>query len=356
MGLRKRKHQAVGKLRWLPIVAGLVAVFLLVLTGAAYAGYRFDQRTSTHILPGVRIAGVAVGGMTREQALDAVQASADRMLDRVITVRAADKVWRVTPRELGTRVDLEAAVDEALSVGSAMAWPSRVFHRLLNKPIDERIHLDLTYRKKPVSAFVGRVTDRVARSPVNASVDWVDGGLATVHSENGRTLKSEKARAALMAALQDGKAEVKLGLKRLTPQISDEELGKTIIIRTVSNKLYLYDGFELQKSYSVATGQPKYPTPLGHWEIVNKRVNPTWVNPALDTWGAGSPAYIPPGPDNPLGTRALDLNASGIRIHGTYSDASIGTHASHGCIRMHVPESEELFELVEVGTPVIIVP
>jgi lipoprotein-anchoring transpeptidase ErfK/SrfK len=354
--MKKRRHQATSRVRWLPIVAGLVAVFMLGLAGAAYAGYRFDQRTSTHILPGVRIAGVAVGGMTRDQALRAVQVSADRILDREMTVRAAEKAWRVTPRELGTTVDVEAAVDEALSVGGAMGWPSRVFHRLLNRPVDERIDLEVSFRKKPVAAFVERVAERVARSPVNANLDWVDGGLVTVHSETGRTLKSIRAKDAMMAALHGGTPEVKLGVKRLAPQISDQELGKTIIIRLGLNQLSLYDGFKLQRTYSVATGQPEYPTPLGHWEIVNKRINPTWVNPALDSWGAGSPAYIPPGPDNPLGTRALDLNASGIRIHGTYADSSIGTYASHGCIRMHIPESEQLFELVDVGTPVIIVP
>jgi lipoprotein-anchoring transpeptidase ErfK/SrfK len=56
-----------------------------------------------------------------------------------------------------------------------------------------------------------------------------------------------------------------------------------------------------------------------------------------------------------LGTRALNLDAPGIRIHGTYADSSIGTYASHGCIRMHIWDSEELFDLVDVGTPVIIV-
>jgi lipoprotein-anchoring transpeptidase ErfK/SrfK len=118
----------------------------------------------------------------------------------------------------------------------------------------------------------------------------------------------------------------------------------------------LYDGLKLKTTFPVATGQLGiYPTPLGHWQIVNKRINPTWVNPAKDTWGAGEPDFIPPGPDNPLGTRALDLNAAGIRIHGTPSDASIGHYASHGCIRMHIPDSERLFGLVEIGTPVIIV-
>jgi lipoprotein-anchoring transpeptidase ErfK/SrfK len=138
--------------------------------------------------------------------------------------------------------------------------------------------------------------------------------------------------------------------------VADNKLGETIIIRISQNKLYLYDGLKLKKTYRVATGQlGQYPTPMGHWEIINKRINPTWVNPAKDTWGRNEPDIIPPGPDNPLGTRALDLNAPGIRIHGTPADYSIGTYASHGCIRMHIPQSEELFGLVGVGTPVIIV-
>jgi lipoprotein-anchoring transpeptidase ErfK/SrfK len=63
---------------------------------------------------------------------------------------------------------------------------------------------------------------------------------------------------------------------------------------------------------------------------------------------------IAPGPGNPLGTRAIYLNAPGIRIHGTYSTSSIGTYASHGCIRMYIEDSEELFELVDMGARVII--
>jgi L,D-transpeptidase ErfK/SrfK len=96
-------------------------------------------------------------------------------------------------------------------------------------------------------------------------------------------------------------------------------------------------------------------TPDGAWEVVRKVENPTWYNPAPDGWGKDEPLIIPPGPDNPLGTRALYLDAPGIRIHGTPSDSSIGHWASHGCIRMHIPESEALYPLVPVGTPVFIV-
>ena len=78
------------------------------------------------------------------------------------------------------------------------------------------------------------------------------------------------------------------------------------------------------------------------------------MNPAPTGWGAGEPATIPPGPGNPLGTRALYLNAPGIRIHGTYDTASVGTYASHGCIRMTISDSEDLYPRVPVGTTVLI--
>jgi len=104
-----------------------------------------------------------------------------------------------------------------------------------------------------------------------------------------------------------------------------------------------------------ATAMPGFETPPGTWQIVNKAANPTWVNPDPNGWGAGEPAEIPPGPGNPLGTRALYLNAPGIRIHGTYDSGSIGTYASHGCIRMNISDSEELYGIVPIGTPVLII-
>jgi lipoprotein-anchoring transpeptidase ErfK/SrfK len=59
---------------------------------------------------------------------------------------------------------------------------------------------------------------------------------------------------------------------------------------------------------------------------------------------------IPGGPSNPLGTRALYLDAPGIRIHGTSASYSIGSYASHGCVRMFMGDVEELYEIVPIGT------
>jgi lipoprotein-anchoring transpeptidase ErfK/SrfK len=154
--------------------------------------------------------------------------------------------------------------------------------------------------------------------------------------------------------MMSGADRVDLPVKVKQPALLTESFDTAIIISTSANVLKLYGKGELRKTYKVATGTGGYPTPHGQFRITAKRLNPTWYNPYAD-WSRGMPAFIPPGPNNPLGTRALNLNASGIRIHGTPDDASIGTNASHGCIRMHMHEVEELFGKVNVGTPVLVI-
>jgi lipoprotein-anchoring transpeptidase ErfK/SrfK len=106
--------------------------------------------------------------------------------------------------------------------------------------------------------------------------------------------------------------------------------------------------------YRVATGTPSHPTPVGEFRVVNKQVDPTWIPPD-SPWAEGL-GPIPPGPGNPLGTRWIGTSAPAVGIHGTYADSSIGTRASHGCIRMHIPEVEKLYDQVSVGMPVILKP
>jgi lipoprotein-anchoring transpeptidase ErfK/SrfK len=109
---------------------------------------------------------------------------------------------------------------------------------------------------------------------------------------------------------------------------------------------------KVKRRFGVATGQASYPTPLGSFEIVRMQRNPWWIPPDSD-W-AKNEKPVPPGPGNPLGTRWMGLDSPGVGIHGTPDAASIGYSASHGCIRMLVPEAEWLFERVELDTPVYI--
>jgi lipoprotein-anchoring transpeptidase ErfK/SrfK len=331
-----------------------VGVLTVLLAGAAYAGYRYEQARSMRVLPGVRIAGIDVGGMTRAEAELALVPTVTEILERPVEVRAGREVWHLTAQGLGTRVDHRAAVDQALGQSDDYHWSSRLYHRLLDRPIQRDITLPVSHDDASVSSFVREAARTIDRDPRDAYLDFADGKLVTRSSRPGRKLREKVSTRRLADAVRADAASVDLATRRIEPSVSEEGLGQTIIIRISQNRLYLYDGLKLAKTFPVATGLPAYPTPQGHWVIVNKRINPTWYNPAKTTWGSELPEIIPPGPDNPLGTRALDLDASGIRIHGTYAAYSIGTYASHGCIRMHIAHSEELFGLVDVGTPVII--
>lgn len=141
-----------------------------------------------------------------------------------------------------------------------------------------------------------------------------------------------------------------------TPVVDAETIHKmlgAIRIDLSERKLYLYDEGRLVQTYPVAVGQPRYPTPTGSYAIISKVYHPTW-SPPPSPWASGLEP-VPPGPGNPLGTRWMGLSAPHVGIHGTYASGSIGTAASHGCVRMYIRDVEELFELVFVGTPVEIV-
>lgn len=117
-----------------------------------------------------------------------------------------------------------------------------------------------------------------------------------------------------------------------------------IVVDLPSRTLSLYSGGFLLRRYPVAIGHPQSPSPLGTYRVAVKVVNPTWYPKKRPP--------VPPGPQNPVGTRWLGLDLPEYGIHGTNNPPSIGQAVSGGCIRMHNADVEELFQLVPVGTPV----
>jgi len=188
-----------------------------------------------------------------------------------------------------------------------------------------------------------------------ASIDlWVNGQKTDYGLDpNGTVLKSEP------LPLGNGEHEVRVEIVDVAGNKAGRkwsfELNSTRLVLDISERcLYLYEGGMVTKTYRVAVGTPRYPTPLGTYKITSKRKNPTWYNPHK-TWSKDMPPFIPPGPGNPLGPRALNLSASGIRIHGTPQVWSIGRAASHGCIRMRPSDVIDLYPRVSVGAPIDII-
>lgn len=354
--MARGSHAPARRNRAIAIVAIVAGVLVLAAGGAAYSAYRYEQARADRILPGVTIAGVDVGGMTKAEAVEAVRTAALATLQQPIQLRAAGRRWQVTLEELGQRSRAVGAVNQALALGESMGTLSRFWHRFRDAPIGQEVELAFSGDAR-VDAVLSRIARDVAVKPVNADVAYDDGRVVFVKPKAGRALDFVEARTAIRSALKAHTvSRVALPVLKVAPKVTEEKLTRTIVVRVDQNKLYLYDGFDVMRTWSVATAMPGWITPQGDWNLYRKAVNPTWYNPALDSWGADLPAIVPGGPTAPMGTRALYITAPGlIRIHGTPADDSIGTYASHGCIRMHNWEIEELYPMVDVGTSVIVV-
>jgi lipoprotein-anchoring transpeptidase ErfK/SrfK len=282
---------------------------------------------------GVTIGGVQVGGLAPEAAAAAVEGAFEVPLELLLgTTRVL-----VTPDILGAAPGIEKAIERALVA-----------------PENSIVPLGVTVAGGKLSAFVKSLAARFDRPAVDSKLflrrlrPWLS------KERVGRKLFQARALRDITAALYRGERyRILLYQLTLRPRVTRRNFGPVIVIRRGSNRLLLYNGMRYRRFFGVATGQSQYPTPLGRFTVVVKWRNPWWY-PPNSPWAKGQKP-IPPGPDNPLGTRWMGLSAPGVGIHGTPSDSSIGYSVSHGCIRMHIPQAEWLFNHIDVGTTVFIV-
>lgn len=335
------------------ILALVTGLLIVAVAGIAFAGYTYSKQFEGRILPGATVAGVDLGGLAADRALDAVEEAVGPQLDRKITVHYRDRTWEVSPRELGARSDAADAVAGALAASEDASFFDKTRMRLLDSELDFDREVAITYPKQGARGFIQGIASDFDRDPRDASVDGSSGWVEFTASKSGRKVKVRKSRGRLLEALREGKPQVRLAVKEIEPEVTKDDYEQVLLVRIGENKLYLYEDGKIVREWIVATGLPEYPTPTGVFEIELKRYMPTWVNPSPDTWGKDLPATIAPGPGNPLGLRALNWTAPAIRFHGTTNIASLGHQASHGCVRMSNADVIELYDLVDVGTTIV---
>jgi lipoprotein-anchoring transpeptidase ErfK/SrfK len=339
--------------RWAVTTVAVLTVLVGVAgVGAAAAGI-YDRSNSHRLLPGTSIQGIAVGGMPTADATRLLRDRLEMPLHREITVRAGQVSVVTTPWDMGLHVDVRAAVRRAQGHASGGGMVSRAWRRLFTNP-ERVVSAPAKWQPAQLDAALGRIAEKVRTEPVNPTVDGKSGWAVVVPGRNGLELDVERSKEALADAVQLGDPVVDLVTRDVPPAVDKDAFKKVVLVRTGENKLYLYQNGTIAKSWPVATGSPSYATPTGTWKVIDKVVNPTWYNPG-SSWARGMPARIGPGPNNPLGEKALELDAPAILIHGTPDRSSIGYNVSHGCIRMLAEHEAELFDLVDVGTPVVIV-
>ncbi|MBS3974965.1 MAG: L,D-transpeptidase family protein [Actinobacteria bacterium] len=337
----------------LRLLAVVLSVLLLGMSASVALAIAEDY-TSQRVVPENTwlFDGTPISGLTREQASQAI---AQRMgpAGRPITIHSPKGAYRASLTDV-VNTDIEAMLDAAWDPTLSKTLAERLLVGATGDHPANTILPVLEVDEARLEGDVRRAAARIDTPPVNAAIFIENGKIVKRNAESGLEVDVAESVENISRILLTGVKRAPLVVDTVTPKIEDSDLGDTIVVRLSERRLYLYDGMELEETYRVAIGAPGHSTPRGTWEITRKRHMPTWRNPGSE-WAREMPAVIPPGANNPLGTRALDLSANLIRIHGTTKNYSIGTAASRGCLRMHRWDVEDLFERVEVGTPVLIV-
>ena len=328
----------------------LVALSLLVAAAPAAAQTPPEER----IRAGVTVAGVDVGNLTVAEATARLEQTLAPTLEQDVVVTAAGRRFALKASALKYDFRADRTALRALYAGQAAPpAPDGTLPPASATP-------SVAYKRKPVWRFARRVAAAVRIAPRDARLRYTLTRLSKIPGRKGRSMPVKPVVAAIEAALADPAVARTIAPKlvRVTPRIQTKELAKaypTVITIDRDNfRLRLFKRLRIVKRYGVAVGMPEYPTPTGLFAIQSKQVNPTWTAPNSPWAGEMAGQQVAGGaPDNPLRARWMGV-AGSVGIHGTGQPWSIGTRASHGCIRMTESDVIDLFGRVSIGTPVLI--
>jgi lipoprotein-anchoring transpeptidase ErfK/SrfK len=324
-----------------------ILTFALLLLFAPVAGAQAPTPPE-RIAAGVSAAGADLSGLTLDEAAGRLYSTFGPVLGRPLSTHVAGRKIALQVPDSKLAFDVHKSARRAYNAGKAPHTGN----------VD--VPLYITYDATAVEAYAKKVADTVAKSPRDASVAIGLSRITKVASRDGRSLDAGALAAAVVKTLVDPTQPriLQPALKVVKPKVTTGKLasayGTIVTIDRASFKLRLFKRLKLSKTYRVAVGMPAYPTPTGRFAISNKAVNPTWTAPDSPWAGAYRNEAVAGGSaENPLKARWMGI-ANGVGIHGTGIPGSIGTRASHGCIRMTVPDVIDLYPRVPVGSPVVI--
>jgi hypothetical protein len=342
--------------RSLILVAGLLVILFLGVGGL----YAFDQARKDTIAEGVRVGGVEVGGLDRLEARDKIISEMRARQRLPIVVRDGRSRFRMTPQQAAVEYDVNAMVDAAIARSREGSIFQRTWRDLRGTALNENVPAEVTFSRLVVTRFVDRIERRLNRKPQNAHLVVDGGSLRKVPGKRGVRIDSRGLQNRLIAAITGlTAANIRVRAVKTQPKIKmadlEERYPTVLVIDRPGFKLRLYRRLRHVRTYGIAIGQAGYDTPAGEYSITDKAVNPNWYVPNAAWTGSLAGQVIPGGAaNNPLKSRWLGFG-EGRGIHGTAETGSIGTAASHGCIRMLIPEVEELYPRVPVGAPLFVV-
>jgi lipoprotein-anchoring transpeptidase ErfK/SrfK len=340
-------------------LAGLLAAVLVL----ALAMYLYDRGRREDIAKGVRIDGIDVGGTSAAAARTKLQRElGSALLGRPVVVRSGTRTWSIDGRQADLTVDVNGMVDEAVSVSRQGSIFSRTARGLLGESVNRNIPLQATYSHQAVRDLTAQVRSAVDRPAVDATVQPSGGALVSVPDHPGVRVNSAELGARVETALTAAATDptVAVPTRAVRPAVTTTQLAARypayIVVDRAGFTLRYYSHLKLALSYPIAVGMQGLETPPGLYHIQWKQVDPPWYVPNSAWAGALAGKTIPPGPEDPLKARFMSFDG-GAGIHGIDPSeyGTIGHDASHGCVRMRIPDVIALYSRTPVGTPVYIV-
>jgi lipoprotein-anchoring transpeptidase ErfK/SrfK len=332
------------------------ASLLVLLSASAFA---YDSARNDRVANGVRVAGVDIGGLDRSAAEAKLRRELQRRLERPVRVLVAGRRFKLTPARAALVVDVGAMAQDAIDRGRSGGLPARIWRDVTGGDVDAELPADVSYSGDAVRKFARRVARSVDRPPREASVKFHTASLPAVPSRTGlrvsrrRLLRTVEAALALPGAGRTVRAKVRVTQPKVTTNELARKYPEVITVDRPNFTLRFFKRLRLAKTYRIAVGRIGLETPGGLYHIQTKVVNPSWHVPDSAWAGDLAGKVIPPGPDDPLKARWMGI-FDGAGIHGTDDIGSLGSAASHGCIRMSIPDVVQLYDKVEIQTPVFI--
>ncbi|MGH2952997.1 MAG: L,D-transpeptidase family protein [Solirubrobacterales bacterium] len=336
-----------------------IVLAIAAMLVAAVAAYAWDSSRSDEIAEGVRVGSTDVGGLTTDEATDLVRHELVTPLRKPVTVRFEGVKYRLSAENLEVEADVAGMVDRALDASRDGGLPGRLWRYATGGEVTETIEPRVTYSTEALDEFVAKIEAEVNREPIDATIEPTPTSLGKVDGQTGVALVADELRSELETLVQrPDHRTVKAPVETLEPEVTADELAEaypTYVTVDRSNfQLRHWQNLELAKTYTIAVGAIGFDTPAGVYNIQNKAVDPAWSVPDSDWAGDLAGTVVPGGvPENPLRERWMGI-FDGAGIHGTDDTGSLGSAASHGCIRMSVPDVVELYDQVDVGTPIYI--
>jgi len=340
------------------LTIGLAAV-LLVLAAGAGGLYAYDSSRSDVIARGITAGGVDIGGLSAARARDVLERSLGPKLSQGVFLRWQGQGWKLSAAGVDARLGVNRMVREALRRSREGTFIGRAVRDLRGDGVRASVPLRIAHSREKLYAFIASIAKQIDRPAVSATINPTGIALNVTPSHDGIAVQQRFFAARILRQLRDPASRhfAFVPTRKLRPHVSLARLTYKyqtfITIDRPHFRLRLWKNLRLVHTYTIAVGRQGLETPAGQYEINDRQVNPSWHVPNSAWAGDLAGRVIPPGPDDPLKARWMGI-FDGAGIHGTDDIGSLGSAASHGCIRMSIPDVEQLFPLVPLHTPIYV--